>query len=70
MPEWFGYTVIVFGVLFFAVHFAWMLFSLPYARDRETKLEFGSSAKSFRGLAGCVSLALNWLLLRWLHCCL
>ncbi|TWU24323.1 hypothetical protein Pla52o_22500 [Novipirellula galeiformis] len=26
-------------MLFFVVHLAWMLYSLPYARDRDTRLE-------------------------------
>jgi hypothetical protein len=50
MTDWFRYTVIAFGILFFVAHLALMVYSLPFARDRDTQFEY--FGKIVPGLAG------------------
>lgn len=62
MPEWLNY--IAFGVLFFVVHAAWMVYSLPYARDRDDRLEFiGKIVPGFAGLCIVGAVLSPWPLL-------
>lgn len=51
MPDWIRYLAISFGVLFFVAHVAWMLYSLPFASDRDKRREyFGIIVPGFAGL--------------------
>ena len=60
MPDWFRYTVIAFGVLFFVAHVALMLLSLPYARTRDDRLEFiGKCVPGLGGLSIAVSVIVS-----------
>ncbi len=40
MPDWYRYSVLTFGLLFFVGHFVWMLISLRYATSLNQLLEY------------------------------
>jgi len=49
---WLGYFLIAFGGLFFIGHVAWMFYSLPFARNRDDRLEcIGNCVPGLAGLA-------------------
>lgn len=68
MPDWFRYTAIAFGISFFVAHLALMVYSLPFARDRDTRFDyFGKIVPGLAGIgiacAACVDSSLLSILL-------